>query len=83
MKMLIGCVCLVMCGCSTPTPTPIETIIYKSTPLILPSKPTLPVWTSLDMQCLPDDIKQKMLDRDRLRKNYIEKLEAVILTTQQ
>jgi hypothetical protein len=83
MKMLIGCVCLVLWGCSTPAPTPVETIIYKSTPLTLPSKPTLPVWSSSDMQCLTDDIKQKMLDRDRLRKNYIEKLEAVILTTQQ
>jgi hypothetical protein len=83
MKIIICCVLLGLIGCSTTVPTPVETIIYKTTPLTLPSKPKLPVWTSSDMQCLSIDIQQKMLERDRLRKEYTEKLEAVILTTHQ
>ena len=65
-------------GCAS---TPVEKIIYKTTPLILPTAPTLPVWKSTDMQCLSTEVKQKMLDRDRLRKEYTEQLQSVIKST--
>ena len=76
--LLVFCV-LFMVAC-TAVPTA-DKIIYVTTPLQLPSRPTLPTWTSNDMECLTVDVKQKMLERERLRKNYIEQLEAVIQTT--
>lgn len=61
---------------------PVDTIIYKTTPLQLPSAPILPTWNSIDMECLSVDIKQKMVERDKLRKEYIEKLVLIIRSTQ-
>lgn len=68
----------ILTSCAT---QPVDRVIYKTTPLSLPTAPLLPTWKSVDMQCLPIDIKQKMLERDRLRREYIEQLQIIIKST--
>lgn len=84
MKNIIVCLVLVgLIGCSAfKEKPPVEKVVYVTTPLQLPSRPTLPTWTASDMQCLSTEMKQKILDRDRLRKEYTDELEVIIKSTQ-
>lgn len=68
-------------SCATTQP-PVEKVIYTTTPLELPGRPTLPTWSASDVSCLSPELKQKMVDRERLRKEYINQLETIIKSTQ-
>lgn len=92
-KVLLITSLLILSGCSLiSTPEPIvpvepqiltvEKLIYITNPLQLPVRPTMPVWTSVDMDCLTNEMKLKILTRDKLRKDYIEQLETIIKSTQ-
>lgn len=71
-------------GCSLFTKeVPVEKIVYVTTPLQQPARPNLPTWTGKDMECLAPDIKQKIRDRDTLRREYAEQLEVIIQSTHQ
>lgn len=73
---------LLLSGCSfLSPPPPVDRVVYKTTPLTLPVRPILPTWKGADLKCLPDELKKKILDRDVLRKQYIEELEAIINST--
>ncbi len=83
MKYLIVSILLLLSGCSLiQTQPPIEKIIYKTTPLVLPDRPTLPTFTYEDIKCVDEETITKIADRDLARKEYIEKLETIIKSTQ-
>lgn len=83
---IISLVVLGSTGCAlftkSPDPTPVEKVVYVTNPLYAPSRPELPTWTGKDMECLAPDVKQKIRDRDTLRREYAEKLEVIIRSTQ-
>lgn len=79
MKKLLILLMIGLVGCAAQPP--VEKVVYVTTPLELPGRPTLPTWKAADMQCLSTEMKQKILDRDTLRKNYSEQLEAIIKST--
>lgn len=58
-----------------------ETVRYQQTPLTLPQKPWLPAIKSEQLECLSDDAYKNLVKRDLLRKQYSEKLEAIIKST--
>ena len=82
--MMISLVVIGNIGCSI-QPTPevryIDRITYKTVPLERPERPVLPTWKGSDMSCLSDEMKQKIRDRDRIRRQYAEDLEAIIDST--
>jgi hypothetical protein len=84
-RNIIILVSITLAACTTTTPPPqiVEKPIYIKVPLSLPAKPTLPTLNSNDVSCLPTKIKQKLVERDSLRKNYIEQLELIIKSTQE
>lgn len=55
---------------------------YVTHPLELPVRPLLPVVRPDDLQCLPVDAYRRIVERERLRRNYAETLEAIIRSTQ-
>lgn len=64
---------LIMMGCSK--------TVYVTQPLPLPPRPALPPVTAAELQCLPDDVYGRMLQRQRLGRHHRDKLEAVIKAT--
>lgn len=80
MLMIPISLALIGSGCAVNQP-PAEKIVYIKTALPLPSRPTLPTWNGNDMSCLSPEMIQKIKDRDRLRKEYAEDLEAIIKST--
>lgn len=52
-----------------------------SEPLPLPVRPLLPALSASDIACLSDDTYKRLVIRDRLRREYAEELEAIILAT--
>lgn len=79
LKILLVSVILV--GCTTIKEKQVDKLVYVTNPLTAPARPTLPTWTGKDMSCLSEEMKQKIRDRDRLRKEYAEDLEAIISST--
>lgn len=72
----------ILSGCAIFEKTPpVEKVIYKTAPLYAPARPVLPTWTGSDMECLSEDVKEKIRERDTLRKNYAEQLEVIINST--
>jgi hypothetical protein len=61
---------------------PVEKIVYLTNPLQLPTRPTLPTLKGADVSCLAPEVKKTLQERDRLRREYAEELEAIIKTTQ-
>lgn len=59
----------------------LEKIVYVTTPLYVPERPVLPTWTGDDMSCLSEEMKDKIRDRDQMRKFYAEQLEVIINST--
>lgn len=72
---------LIGCASTAKAPSVVSQIIYKSTPLSLPARPSLPTLGSSDLSCLPADAKIKLRDRDIARKEYAEELEEIIRST--
>lgn len=83
MKYFIMCLTMFsLVGCAMFKEKPlVEKVVYVTTPIQLPARPTLPTWKATDMQCLSVEMKQKILDRDRIRKEYIDELETIIKST--
>ena len=82
--MMTSLVVLGSSGCSLLTKeVPVEKVVYVTTPLSQPARPSLPTWTGKDMECLAPDIKQKIRERDTLRREYAERLEVIIKSTHQ
>jgi hypothetical protein len=82
-RLLIPLLSLGVASCaSTSGPTPVEKVIYVTNPLQVPTAPILPTWKAVDMQCLSPEMKQKVLERDKTRENYIQELTTVIKSTQ-
>lgn len=83
--LILMILCLVVIGstgCSVlEKQPPIDRVVYVTNPLPLPPRPTLPTWTSKDMECLTPDMKQKLRDRDTSRREYSETLEVIIKST--
>ena len=71
---------ILLTGCATQLP-PVEKVVYVKTPLTAPPRPTLPTFTYADIQCVSPDVIQKIADRDLMRKQYSEQLEAIISST--
>lgn len=59
----------------------LEKIVYVTAPLYGPERPVLPTWTGDDMSCLSEEMKDKIRDRDQMRKFYAEQLEVIINST--
>lgn len=56
----------------------VEKIVYLKPQLTLPDRPELPTIKSSEMKCLPDDVKKKLVERETLRREYAEDLEAIL-----
>ena len=82
MRYLILAPIILLSGCalfqSTP---PVEKVVYVNTPLTIPPRPILPTFTYSDIQCVNEDVIKKIADRDLIRKQYSEQLEAIINST--
>jgi len=64
---------ILLAGCCDPQ--------YIVRPLNLPPRPNLPTIKESELQCLTSDTYKKLVERDRLRKNYAETCEAVVNST--
>lgn len=74
--------CLLLSGCALfQEKPPVEKVVYVSTPLSAPPHSVLPILNSKDLQCLSPDVKQKLLERDRLLHNDRDIYEAIIKST--
>jgi len=51
--------------------------------LTKPPRPVLPTWELAEMECLPKELRDRMVMRDAMRKWYAESLEAVIDSTRE
>jgi hypothetical protein len=54
---------------------------YVIEPLLLPQRPVLPSLSAADVSCLSGAVYRRLVERERLRREFAEKLEAVILST--
>lgn len=70
---LMLCVLIVAGCCAAPH--------YTSQPLTKPVRPVLPAVHEGELACLPDDTYRRIVERERLRREYAEKLEAIIQST--
>lgn len=84
MKKSLLLLVLLLSGCSLfsqEQKKPVEKLVYVTTPLYAPARPVLPTWNGDDMECLSEEMKDKIRDRDLLRKQYAEQLETIINST--
>ena len=56
---------------------------YVPAPLEAPPRPVLPRIEAERLQCLDDATYRALVERDRLRREYAERLEALIESTQE
>ena len=54
---------------------------YITSPLTIPERPVLPVLSADDLQCLSDDAYRRLVERNRLRREYAEEMEVIIRST--
>lgn len=66
---------LALAGC-----TP-ERIVYVPIELPLPAKPVLPTVKAAELECLPDDVVDRIEARDDLRRDDQDELRAIIRST--
>lgn len=62
-------------GCAAPE------VRYVIEPLPLPARPVLPAIGEAELMCLSDDAYHRLVERERLRREYAEKLEEIIKAT--
>lgn len=55
--------------------------IYITRPLPLPERPVLPRIYEVELICVSDDTYKAWVERERLRREYAERLEAIICST--
>ena len=77
--LLLG---ILLTGCATQLP-PVDRVIYKTTPIYGPTRPSLPPLGAHDLECLPKSVLKTLSERDTLRREYAENIEAVLKSTQQ
>ena len=75
--MLVIVTSLIITACSA------DRVRYVTAPLTLPVKPVLPAVSADEIACLSDEAVWKLVERQRLRREYVEELEVIILSTQQ
>lgn len=63
----------VLAGCAWPTRTE---LVCPDVPTIV--RPALPAISAEDLACMTDDAYRRLLDRDRLRREYAEEQEVVL-----
>ena len=66
---------VLLAGCAAGPPQ------YVTAPLPLPPKPALPAVHGAELQCLTAGAYSRLAHRDRIERNYIEQLRAVIRST--
>lgn len=54
---------------------------YVTTPLSRPERPVLPRVYQSELMCVPDEAYRRQVERERLMREYAEKLEAIIDAT--
>ncbi|MBL4797629.1 MAG: hypothetical protein JKY50_09455 [Oleispira sp.] len=59
-----------------------QPVQYVTKSLWKPERPVLPALTEADVQCLSKEAFFKLVNRDRLRREYAEELEVIIESTQ-
>ena len=59
------------------------TVRYVPAPLETPPRPILPRIEAERLQCIDDATYRALVERDRLRREYAERLEALIESTQE
>lgn len=62
-------------GCAAPE------VRYVIDPLPLPARPVLPALSADDLACISIDAYHRLVERERLRREYAEKLEEIIKAT--
>ena len=69
---LLGLVAIALAvgACATSAPT------YQAVPLGLPARPALPAIGGAELHCLSADTYVRLVERDRLRRDYVEQLEG-------
>lgn len=67
-------------GCSTPIKAT-DKIVYVTVPLPLPSRPALPTISANKLECLSDEDRVTLMNRDMARRQYAEELESIIKST--
>ncbi|MEJ1496343.1 MAG: hypothetical protein RPU13_07615 [Candidatus Sedimenticola sp. (ex Thyasira tokunagai)] len=65
-------------GCSS-TPE----VRYVAQPLPMPQRPLLPALSADDLACITNDAYYRLVQRNRLRREYAEELEAIIQANNQ
>lgn len=58
-------------------------VSYVSQPLPLPERPLLPAISADELSCLAPETYRRLYERERLRKEYAETLEAIIGATRE
>ncbi len=82
-KFVLLFVVLGLAGCALFKEKPaVEKVVYVTAPLYAPPHSVLPKLSSQELQCLTPEVKQKILDRDRLLHNDRDALEIIIQSTQ-
>lgn len=76
---IISILSIVLFGC-TKTITQVK---YVSTPLSRPTMPSLEKVKGIDMSCLSNETKEKLIKRDNQIKYYIGELETIIDSTRE
>lgn len=72
MKYLMVILFLCLTGCAAPA-------VYTNTlSMKPPPRPELPLITAEQLSCLSDEAYKALVERDRLRLEYAEKLEVII-----
>jgi hypothetical protein len=65
-----------LAGCTPP-------VRQVSQPLPLPERPLLPRVYDAELSCLSDETYRRVVERERLRREYAETLETIIRATHQ
>lgn len=74
----IACLSLaaaVLSGCAAPE------VRYMTVPLPCPERPVLPGISEADLACLSDAAYRRLVERERLRREYAEQLDALCRST--
>lgn len=58
-----------------------DRIVYRSEPLPVPVRPSLPPVYANELQCLSESAYQRLVMRNMQRRQYAEELEAIIIST--
>lgn len=73
--LMVAMIWIITGSCSPPV------IRYVVAPLQLPVRPVLPSVTADDLRCLSVDVYKRVVTRDLMRRQYAERLEAIIMAT--